>query len=474
MVMVKAYQKYKDAKLTWLEKVPECWQILRGKTVFRCIDMRSKDGSEELLSVSSKDGVVPRSSKKITMFMAESYAGYKLCWPGDLVINSLWAWMFGLGFSRHHGIVSSAYGVYRTRSQYLDHWQYFDYLIRSKAYAWELRVRSRGVWTSRLQMTDDRFLDMPILIPPKEEAIEIVKFLSVLDIQIRRYIREKQKVIKLLNEQKQAVINRAITKGVDPSVRLKLSGIDWIGDIPEHWKMKKMKQIVTLIVSNVDKHSFPEETAVRLCNYTDVYKNETITPDMDFMKATATLDEIARFKLKIGDVVITKDSEEWTDIAVPALINYEADDFVCGYHLAILRPNKEAIQSEYLLKTLQSSVIAVQFHIAANGVTRYGLSHQNIKDVLIPVPSIQEQKRIVAYIAERTSGFQKMIIDTNKEIDLIREYRTRLISDAVTGKIDVRGIKLPEIEDITDSEQIEEREILEDVEDTEEVVNADE
>ena len=238
--------------------------------------------------------------------------------------------------------------------------------------------------------------------------------------------------------------------------------------------MKKLKQVATLIVSNVDKHSFSEEVPVRLCNYVDVYKKEIITSDINFMNATATLDEIERFRLKAGDVVITKDSEEWTDIAVPALIKYEANDFICGYHLAILRPNRKIIESEYLFRILQSSVIATQFHVSANGVTRYGLSHQSIKDVLIPVPPIDEQKEIVRYVQKNTESFNRAISFCKHEIDLIREYRTRLISDVVTGKRDVRGIGLPEIKDITDFEQIEEQEILEDIEDTEEGVNADE
>ena len=125
------YPEYKESGLPWLGEIPKDWEVRRGKFVFKCIDVRSKAGDEELLTVSSKDGVVPRREKAVTMFMAESYEGYKLCWPGDLVINSLWAWAGGLGFSRHHGIISSAYGVYRSLEKFSDHWGYFDYLLRS-------------------------------------------------------------------------------------------------------------------------------------------------------------------------------------------------------------------------------------------------------------------------------------------------------------------------------------------------------
>src|SRR5512136_1784557 len=128
---LKPYSAYKDSGLRWLERVPATWRVMRGKHVFRIVDVRSQSGEEELLTVSSADGVVPRSQKTVTMFMAESYIGHKLCWPRDLVVNSLWAWMQGLGFSRYHGLVSSAYSVYRLKSPYDSMWSFFDYLIRS-------------------------------------------------------------------------------------------------------------------------------------------------------------------------------------------------------------------------------------------------------------------------------------------------------------------------------------------------------
>ena len=468
MVMAKAYQKYKDAKLTWLEKMPEGWQILRGKAVFRCIDMRSKDGSEELLSVSSKDGVVPRSSKKITMFMAESYAGYKLCWPGDLVINSLWAWMFGLGFSRHHGIVSSAYGVYRTRSQYLDHWQYFDYLIRSKAYAWELRVRSRGVWTSRLQMTDDRFLDMPILIPPKEEAIEIVKFLSVLDIQIRRYIREKQKVIKLLNEQRQSIINRAVTRGIDSNAKFKSSEIDWIGDVPDHWVVKPLKFWV-----KINQDVLSEDTDENFeFHYLDIGSVGTGILDRTPEKLIfGNAPSRARRILKEGDTII---STVRTYLKAVYFISQKTENLIASTGFAVLTPCAN-VYPEFLSLVIQSNSFVEQVTANSIGVTYPAIAETKLGALHIAMPpDMSEQVRIVEDIKSKTMTYDEMIAGLKNEIAFIDEYRTRLISDAVTGKIDVRDIKLPEIRDITDSESIEEQESLEDVEDTEEVVNADE
>ena len=176
------------------------------------------------------------------MFKAESYLGYKLCWPGDLVINSLWAWAGGLGVSNHHGIISSAYGVYRVRSNAELTPAFAHEFVRSASFHWEIRVRSKGVWTSRLQLTDLSFLDSPMLIPPPVEQLAIVRFLNWANGRLERAIQAKKKVTVLLNEQKQAIIHSAVTRGLDPTVPLKPSGIPWLGLVPTHWKTPRIKQ----------------------------------------------------------------------------------------------------------------------------------------------------------------------------------------------------------------------------------------
>jgi len=142
---LKPYPDYRESGLPWLGQMPTHWDLKRGKSVFQSIDQRSATGQEELLTVSSARGVVPRRTASVTMFKAESYLGYKLCWPGDLAINSLWAWGGGLGVSRHHGIISSAYGVYRIRTGAPLIPDYVHELVRSAAFHWELQVRSKGV-----------------------------------------------------------------------------------------------------------------------------------------------------------------------------------------------------------------------------------------------------------------------------------------------------------------------------------------
>ena len=235
------YPSRKPSGIDWLGDVPEHWDVLRGKALLDPIDIRSRTGDEELLTVSAQHGVVPREAANVTMFKAESYVGYKLCWPGDLVINSLWAWAHGLGVSRYHGIVSSAYGVYRPSSSISP--QFLHLLVRSVPFQWELQVRSKGIWISRLQLTDEAFLEAPIPLPPPSEQRAIVRYLDYVDRRIRRYITAKQKLIELLEEEKQAIINQAVTRGLDPNVRLKPSGVEWLGDVPEHWQIRRLKYL---------------------------------------------------------------------------------------------------------------------------------------------------------------------------------------------------------------------------------------
>jgi len=223
-----------------------------------------------------------------------------------------------------------------------------------------------------------------------------------------------------------------------PYPAYKPSGVEWLGDVPAHWEVRRLRNLVEMRASNVDKHVLDEEESVRLCNYVDVYKHERIGPDIDFMPATATADEIDRFKLATGDVLITKDSEDWTDIGVPAVVEGAPDDVLCGYHLALLRPRTGTMQGRFLLRALQSKVVASQFHVRANGVTRYGLSHDAIKSVWLAVPPPTEQSTIARFLDDASSRMDPYIRAKKKLVALLEEQKRAVIRQAVAGQIDVR------------------------------------
>lgn len=449
MTVARAYPNYRQPKMRWLPAVPEHWNEQRAKTFFREVDERSKTGQEELLSVSHLTGVTPRSQKKVTMFKAASYVGSKLCRPGDIVINTLWAWMAALGASRHVGIVSPAYGVYRPHHADSFNPAYLDYLLRTRAYVAEYIGRSTGIRSSRLRLYPNQFLDIALIQPPRPEQDQIVAYLRAQDAHIARFIRAKRDLIRLLTEQKLRIIDHAVTRGLDAAVALKPSGIEWLGEVPEHWEVAFIKHIADVRFSGVDKHSHDHETPVRLCNYTDVYKNDRITGDMDLMRATATEAEIARLTLKAGDVILTKDSETPDDIGVPAWVPEDLPGVVCAYHLGLLRPVPNRVLGEFLFRAIGSARTAQQFHVLATGVTRFALGKHDVKNAVVALPPVEEQQSICRWITNECQPLDDAITRTEEEIKLIREYRDRLIADVVTGQVDVRGWQ-PGPDDVVD------------------------
>ncbi len=348
--------------------------------------------------------------------------------------------------SRDLGIVSPSFGVYRPRLSETFAPRFLDYLLRTDAYRAEYLRSSRGITTSRLRLYPEDFLDTPLVEPPSEEQRLIVRFLDAHGTLTARLIRAKQRLIKLLEEQKQAIIHRAVTRGLDANVRLKPSGIPWLGDIPADWEVRRLRNVADVRVSNVDKKSYDGQLPIRLCNYVDVYKNDEIDENTDFMHATASAPEVQRFRIQAGDVVITKDSEDWRDIGVPSYVSIETLDLVCGYHLALLRPIAEVVRGRFLYWQLLGAATRWQFSVAANGVTRYGLSNGAIKELFLVMPPLPTQLRLASHLDDVARDIRVAQRELQREIVLLREFRTRLIADVVTGRLDVRaaGAALPE------------------------------
>lgn len=210
------------------------------------------------------------------------------------------------------------------------------------------------------------------------------------------------------------------------------SGVEWLAEVPTHWRIRKLKYVASLRFSNVDKKSHDDEPPVRLCNYTDVYYNEHITAAVAFMDATASTDEIERFSLRRGDVLITKDSEDPNDIAVPACVVDDLEGVLCGYHLAQVRPHPSTAHGPYLARAFAASGIRDQFNCRATGITRHGLSKDTIGSSLFFVPPLDEQRAIAAFLDRETARIDELIAKKQRLIELLAEKRTALISHAVT------------------------------------------
>jgi type I restriction enzyme S subunit len=214
--------------------------------------------------------------------------------------------------------------------------------------------------------------------------------------------------------------------------------LSWTETLPEKWKVAPLYAVADFTVSNVDKISSDDELPVRLCNYTDVYKNEFITPDLEFMPGTATSAEIQKFGLQIGDVAITKDSESWDDIGIPAFIARTADDLVCGYHLALLRPHKNKLDGRFLFRCLQAKTIRVFLELAANGITRFGIPKDEIGKLPLPIPPLEEQRTIANFLDRSTKRMDALVAEKERLLELLEEKRRALITHAVTRGLNTR------------------------------------
>jgi type I restriction enzyme S subunit len=224
-----------------------------------------------------------------------------------------------------------------------------------------------------------------------------------------------------------------------PYPAYKPSGVPWLGAIPAHWEVMRLKQITNVSFSSVDKHSLENEIPVQLCNYVDVYKNEQITREIEFMRATASADEIKNFTLAKDDVLITKDSESWTDIAVPAHVEEDLENVLCGYHLALVRPNLKMVDGKFLFRAFQATTINYQFQVEATGITRYGIDQYAIANTIFPLSPLPEQRAIAAFLDRETARLDTLIAKKQQLIERLQEKRTALISRAVTKGLDANA-----------------------------------
>ncbi len=209
-------------------------------------------------------------------------------------------------------------------------------------------------------------------------------------------------------------------------------GIPWLAEVPTHWEVLRLKRACIAFPSNVDKHSREDEKSVRLCNYTDVYYNERITADIQFMEATASADQIIRFALRGGDTIITKDSETADDIAIAAYVPNDLPGVICGYHLSMIRPRTGTV-GEFVKRFFDSSYAKAKFAVAANGLTRVGLGQYALDNIELPFPPVLEQDTIAVFLEHKVAKIDALIAEQEKLIALLVEKRRTTISHVITN-----------------------------------------
>lgn len=448
MENIKPYTKYKSSGISWLGDVPEHWSIKRIKYVFKEQDKRSEIGLEDLLSVSHYTGVTRKSDKVMNgdfMTNAKTLVGYKIVEKGDLVINIMLAWNGSLGISKFDGITSPAYCVYKSL---IGGEKYFGYLFRTKNAQQEFKKQSTGIIDSRLRLYTDKFFNIKTVIPSLEEQTAIANFLDYKTAKIDRFIRKKKQLIKLLNEQKAGIINHAVTKGLDPNATMKDSGIEWLGDIPEHWEVRKMKGVLAKEKGALKPGPFGSDlknsdvfsTGIKVYNQRAVLDN-----NFDITEECITnekFENLKVFEVLAGDILLTTRGTIGRCCIVP-------EKFEKGIiHPCIIRlriDTNMVIHQFVKLFIEQANAFQIALKLNSNATTIDVIYGNTLKDVFFIVPSIKEQQKIIDYIEQETSKLNQLIQTIEKEIVLTQEYRTALILEAVTGKIDVRAFVIPTV-----------------------------
>jgi len=430
------YDRYKDSGVEWLGEIPAHWESEKGLRYFHETEDRSVTGEEELLSVSHITGVTPRSEKNITMFLAESNVGSKLCEVGDIAVNTMWAWMAALGVSNYRGLVSPSYSTYRQKKPERFNPTYIDLLLRSDVYKSHYMVNSTGITTSRLRLYPHSFLRLKYICPPRDEQDSIVTFLDRKTAEIDALIAKKQRQIELLDEQKAILINRAVTRGLNPKAKLKPSGIEWLPSIPDRWNSVKLRHLASLIQTGPFGSQLHSEEYVE--NGTPVInpshmKGGRIAPDFRCAITDKKIASLTRHKLKRGDIIFARRGE----LGRCGIVTPEEEGWICGTGSLLMRPKPDQMNSEYLVLALSDRHVGEVLTLQSVGSTMDNLNTGMIADLAVPVPPPEDQAAIVESVHNTESAFRSLQLTVKSQIQSLKTLRSTLIAHAVTGRIKV-------------------------------------
>ena len=431
------YKEYKDSGIWWLGEIPSHWNIIKSKYLWTEIDGRSEFGSEQLLSVSQYDGV--RESTEASR--SESLKSYKIVDKDNLVINIMLAWLGGLGVSQHHGIVSPAYCVYKLIGN--NNPRYLHYLYRTPLYMAEFARHSTGIVPSRWRMYTDEFGQVLTILPPIEEQDVMVKYLDKATAKIDEAIAQQQKMIDLLNERKQIIIQKAVTKGLNPNVTMKNSGIDWIGNIPEHWSVMKIRNFLEQGKDGIKIGPFGSSLTGKVdSDYPfKVYGQWNITSN-DFNAgknyvSKDTFNALQSYLVVSGDILVSM----MGTVGKCAIVPENICPGIMDSHVIKIRLNKSIICNEFFVLAYDKDNNIGTYdciQILKKGSIMDGLNSSIVKEIKIALPpTIDEQKSIVDYINVHISPIDHAISSIRSTINLLQERKQIIINEVVTGKVKV-------------------------------------
>lgn len=435
MMDLKPYPEYRDSGVPWLGKIPKHWEEKRAKYLLREVGERSIKGNELRLAMSQKLGLVPHTEIQERRLQSESYAGAKLCRINDIVMNRLKAHLGVFALVRQPGIVSPDYSVFRPVSSISS--EYYEYLLKSATLRPELIRKAKGIIEGFWRLYTDDFYDIRLPVPPINEQEKIVALLRQENRKIDEYINSKRRFIDLLNEHKQVIISRAVMRGLDPNVRLKPSGIEWLGEVPEHWDIIRNKYIFC----EIDLRSQTGcEELLSVSQYTGVIPRR--------MRENSENEKISRSDSFVGYKIVTHGN-----LVINIMLAWNGSLGVSQYE-GIVSPAYCVYKilgknhSQYFHSLLRTPLYLTRYYINSTGIikSRLRLYTDDFYSIESLVPHYNEQIKISEYISRNTASIDSVIVQTQHEIDLLKEFRTRLIFEMVTGKLDIRSEKIADIQ----------------------------
>lgn len=432
------YDKYRDSGIEWVGEIPEKWEVKRLKYLVSINDESLPETTEDNLQIkyvdisSVKSGTGILSTEELAFSEAPSRAR-RIVRDGDIIVSTVRTYLKSIAKIDNppeNLIVSTGFAVIRPRTMVPD---YIGYVFYSENLIGEIISRSTGVSYPAINASEIGDIFTPI--PNTEEQTAIANYLDRKTAEIDALIAQKERLIALYEEEKTAIINQAVTQGINPNAKLKDSGINWLGEIPDEWEVKRLKYLVSKVGSGVTPKggaSVYQLSGVSLLRSQNIHFDGLKMDDVAYI-SEETHDSMANSKVQTGDVLLNI-----TGASIGRC--FYADEHLgeanVNQHVCIVRPKNE-VATRYLYFVLRSNLGQEQIDVEQSGSGREGLNFESLNNFLIPHISLEEQTAIVHHIETETTRIDAKIAKTQRIIELQKEYRTALISEVVTGKIKV-------------------------------------
>lgn len=418
---MKKYELYKDSGVGWIGEIPSHWSCVKIKHLLRERVDKSEDGIGEPLSMSQKYGLIPTSQMDVVPNLATSYVGAKRTRQGDMVLNKLKAHLGVFALSAYDGLVSPDYAVYYGTGR--ADLEYLEYLFKTPLYVSEFIKKTTGVAIGFNRLYTDDLFSIPAHYPPMQEQKRIVDYLKDKTLKIEQYVSARERERELLDSLKQSEIANVVTKGLNPNVRMKDSGIPWIGMIPEHWETRTLSQMARVhFISNKNVH---HQNLLSLSYGKIVCKDINTTEGL----LPASFDNYQI--VEDGNIVLRLTDLQNDHKSLRVGLSTQ-EGIITSAYLAI--EAFTGILPKYLYFLLHSIDVKKVFYSMGNGL-RQSLNWTELRKLKCIVPPILEQQAIVDYIEAKLSKIDSCMADLQTEIDYLKEFKQRLISDVVTGQI---------------------------------------